>query len=100
MIAHVDDVMHFKQEDLTLNLEYDFTLKSKMAWSKNITSEARTSDQIILGPGDPKFCAMLALAVHLEVVIENGSLEEGGVLMGISKAVATAALKKSQIRRI
>ena len=93
MIARVDDVMHFSQEDLTPNLEYDYTFKSKMKWSKNILDESRTSDQIVIGAADPKFCAILALAVHLEVAIGNGDLEKDGVLMGISKTVATNALK-------
>ena len=94
MIARVDDVMHFKQEDLTPNLEFDFTLKSKMSWSKNILSEDRTSDQIVMGAGNTDFCTILALAVHLEHGIGNGELEEGGALMGISKAIATNAFKK------
>jgi len=93
MIARVDDVMHFSQEDLTPNLEYDFTLKSKMKWSKNILDESRTSDQIVIGAADPTFCAILALAVHLEVGIGNGDLEKDGVLMGISKTIATNAFK-------
>jgi len=100
MIARIDDVMNFAQEDLTPNLEYDFTLKSKMSWSKNITSEERANEQIILGAADPKFCTILALAVHLEIAIGNGELEQEGRLLGIMKSTASATLKKSLRQRI
>ena len=37
-----------------------------MAWSKNVIEERDCPDQIILGPNDPDFCALLALARDLE----------------------------------
>ena len=65
-------MMHFKKEDLTLHLEFNFALKSKMCWSKNVLDERSTTNQIILGAADPAFCTILALAIHLETNIGNG----------------------------
>ena len=36
MIAMLNDVKHFKYEDLTANMAYPYTLKSKMRWSKTV----------------------------------------------------------------
>ena len=96
MIARVDDVMHFKCNDLTPNLEFDFALKSKMCWSKNLLDERSTTDQIILGAADSDFCTLLALAIHLEINIANGTIgadDPDATLMGISKTLASKQLR-------
>ena len=97
MVARVDDVMHFKCDDLTPHLDFDFALKSKMCWSKNVLDERSTSDQIILGAGDPSFCTLLSLGIHLETNIANGFLgEEAGTeaaLFGINKQLASSRFK-------
>ena len=97
MIAHVDDVMHFKCDDLTPNLEFNFALKSKMCWSKNLLDERSTTDQIILGAADKDFCTLLALAIHLEINIGNGIIgaegPEDSTLMGIGKNLAQTRLR-------
>ena len=96
MVARVDDVMHFKCDDLTPHLEFDFALKSKMCWSKNVLDKQSTSDQIILGAGDPSFCTVLSWAIHLETNIANGFLEEEGPeakLFGINKQLASSRFK-------
>ena len=94
MVARVDDVMNFKCEDLTPHLEFDFALKSKMCWSKNILNEQTTSDQIVLGAADPDFCTLLSLAVHLETNIGNGLIGKESTLFGINKSVASQKLKE------
>ena len=96
MIARVDDVMHFKFDDLTPNLEFNFALKSKMCWSKNLLDERSTTDQIILGAADKDFCTLLALAIHLETNIGNGIIGAEGsesTLMGIGKNLAQTRLR-------
>ena len=98
MVARVDDVMHFKCDDLTPHLEFEFALKSKMCWSKNLLDERSTTDQIILGAGDKDFCTLLALAIHLEINIGNGTVGGNGedpnaTLMGIGKNLAQTRLK-------
>ena len=95
MIARVDDVMHFKCEDLTPHVEYDFAIKSKMCWSKNVLDERSTSDQIVLGAGDPSFCTILGLAIHLQTKIANGSIvDHQSPLFGINKHTASRHLKE------
>ena len=66
MIARMDDVHHFKKEDITPNIEFPFALKSKMRWSKNVLEERDAPDQIILGANDPVFCPLIAIAILCE----------------------------------
>ena len=86
--------MHFQKDDLTPHLEFDFALKSKMCWSKNVLDERRTTDQIVLGAADLCFCPLLSLAIHLEYNIENGTIGPKSSLFGINKALASDRLKK------
>ena len=60
MITRLDDVEHFKCEDLTANMECSYTLKSKMIWSKNILEERENLDHIIIGSMDPNYCIITA----------------------------------------
>ena len=94
MIAHLDDVMHFKVEDLTPNPDYPGTLKSKMCWSKNVLEERESPDQIIIGANDPSFCVILAIAMHVDYAVRSGKINEESTLFGINKGVASDALMK------
>ena len=98
MVARLDDIMNFKVEDVTPNPDYPGTLKSKMCWSKNVMEEREAPDQIILAAQDPNFCAILALAVHLDNGIRVGKIKDDGTMFGINKSVASGALMK-QIKR-
>lgn len=94
MVARVDDVMHFKCEDLTPHLDFDFALKSKMCWSKNVLDERATTDQIILGAADPGYCTLLALAIHLEAAVGDGTIAGmDSALFGINKQMASTKFK-------
>ena len=53
MVAGLDDVANFECEDIMVNMEFPFSLKSKMQWSKNVLEEHESSDQIIMGSMDP-----------------------------------------------
>ena len=66
MIAMLDDVKRINCKDLTANMEYPYTLKSKMRWSKNILGERESPDLIIIGSIDPNYCVILVLSLHLE----------------------------------
>jgi hypothetical protein len=77
MVARVDDVAHFRFEDLTASVEYPFTLQSKMCWSKNVLEERDAPEQIIFGANDPTFCVLLALGIHLEHGLLSGRLGGG-----------------------
>ena len=95
IIARVDDVMHFTHEDILPNLEYDFALKCKMCWNKNVLEERDAPDQILLAAMDPRFCSILALAVHLEHAFHYGTISTSpsSKLFGISKEVVANRLK-------
>ena len=66
LIARLDDVANFSHADITPHIEFDFALKSKMCWSKNVLEEQSAPTQIILGARDSNFCTILALGIHLE----------------------------------
>ena len=98
MIARVDDVAHFMMADLTPSLDFDFALQSKMCWSKNVQEERDSPDQILLGANDPKFCVLLALAIHLEHGFKDGLLrsvddDETALLFGVTKQTASKAMR-------
>ena len=44
MVARLDDVANFKCEDVMGKMEFPFTLKSKMQWSKNVLEEHKSPD--------------------------------------------------------
>ena len=67
LIGRTDDICHLETKDIREHEEFpDFTLQTKVAWSKNINEERDCPDQIILGANDPDFCALLSLAGYLE----------------------------------
>jgi hypothetical protein len=93
MIGRVDDSANFKSVDITPSFEYDYILRGKMSWSKNVREERDAPAQIIFAANDPAFCAHLALAIFLEHSIMDGSLAEEmsdmDLLFGISKGAAS-----------
>ena len=74
MIECLDDVFCFQRVDLTPNLEFPFTFKSKMRWSKNMLEKRDAHDQIILGAMDLAYCSILAIAIHLVHNIHSGGM--------------------------
>jgi hypothetical protein len=78
LMARLDNVKNFKLEDLTPSLEYKYVLKSKMCRSKNVLEERDALDQILLGAMHKKLCVLVALAVHLEHGLMNGTLGSNG----------------------
>jgi len=85
LIARLDDVMHFRYQDLTPSLEHPFAIKSKMCWSKNVLEERDAPDQMLMGAKDPTFCVLLALGLHLVHNIVVGNVNEEGSLFGVQK---------------
>jgi hypothetical protein len=63
LIARIDDTTQFLMENLTENPDFDFTLRSKLRWSKNVNEERDAPNQFLIGAMDPWFCVLLALAV-------------------------------------
>jgi hypothetical protein len=63
---------------LTANPDFNFTLRSKLNWSKNVNEERDDApNQILIGVMDLLYCVLLGLAVFLEIFIESG----GGALL-------------------
>jgi hypothetical protein len=69
MIARIDDTTQFLMENLTAHPDFDFTLQSKLTWSKMCTKSA--PNQILIGAMDPGSVSCLHSAVA-EVFIESG----------------------------
>jgi hypothetical protein len=74
MIGRVDDISHVKTDNITPHSQYDFILRGKMRWSKNVMEERDCPDQVIFGANNPKYCTILALAIHLEHALMRGEL--------------------------
>jgi len=67
LIGRTDDVSNIESKDLREGEEFpDFTLQTKVAWSKNVNEERDCPPQIILGANDPDFCTLLGLASYME----------------------------------
>jgi len=66
LIARNDDICHFLVDDPKGHPDYNFALKTKVRWSKNITEERNCPDQILLGSIDDSMCMLLQLAIYLE----------------------------------
>jgi hypothetical protein len=73
LIARIDDSFQFLRENLTTNPDFDFTLHSKLNWSKNLNEEHDAANQILIGVMDMLYCVLLGLAVFLEIFIESGA---------------------------
>ena len=69
LIGRVDDVCNFKCNDPRGHGEFDFALKTKVRWSKNVMEERQCPPQILLGAADPMFCLLLNFGVYLEVML-------------------------------
>jgi hypothetical protein len=44
LIVRIDDTTQFQMENLTSNQDFDFTLRSKLNWSKNVHEEERDAE--------------------------------------------------------
>jgi hypothetical protein len=76
LIARLDDSCKLMSKNLRWNPRYDFSLKVKLQWSKNVRDERNCPWQIILGAADADWCMLLALCLALETSISmHGSRE-------------------------
>ena len=66
IIGRNDDICHLETRDLSSHDRFDFALRTKVSWSKNVMEERDCPDQIMLGANDTDFCVLLALAIYLE----------------------------------
>ena len=69
LIGRVDDVSNFKTSDPCGHGDYDFALKTKVRWSKNVLEERQCPPQILLGSMDPFFCLLMNLGIYAEEML-------------------------------
>ena len=66
MISRMDDMCHLSFDNVTNNPSFPFALCLRMRWSKNITEERESPQQIMLGAMDPRVCVLINLAAFVE----------------------------------
>jgi Transcriptional activator of glycolytic enzymes len=66
LIGRVDDCCNFKLRDPRGHPNFDFAIKTKVRWSKNVHEERKCPDQILLGSMDTRTCVIYHLAIYLE----------------------------------
>jgi hypothetical protein len=66
LIGRIDDCCNFKLRDPRGHPSFDFALKTKVRWSKNVHEERKCPDQILLGSMDTQTCVIYHLAIYLE----------------------------------
>lgn len=66
LITRIDDMMKLKFDSFSPNVQHPGTLLCQLRWSKNISEERDSPEQILLGSLDPRVCVLLNMAIHLE----------------------------------
>ena len=72
LIFRSDDTSHLEYKDVKPHDQFDFALKMKVKWGKNVKDPRACPPQIILGCMIPQFCALLHLAVFMEESLQRG----------------------------
>ena len=81
MIGRVDDMLQLQISHFYADTNFDFSLLSKIKYSKNIMEERESPEQIILRSSDPLVYPLLNLAIHLEAA-HSSSKGRSGKLFG------------------
>lgn len=71
LIGRIDDVVHFERNDPRGHPDFEFALRTRVRWSKNVMEERRCPDQILLGSADPEYCLFLQVGIWLEESIRR-----------------------------
>jgi hypothetical protein len=66
-IARVDDTAKIFLKNIQSVNDFDFVLKAKLNWGKNVREERDCPFQYLMGSNDHRFCCLLTLAVWLEI---------------------------------
>ena len=65
-MARADDTMNVRIDNIDIHPQFDFCLKSKLEWSKNVAEERDAPWQIMLGCNNSLYCVIINLALWLE----------------------------------
>jgi hypothetical protein len=90
LIARIDDMCQLLVSNLRMSRDFDFVLRTKLNWSKNVHEECDVPNQILIGAMDHHYCVLLALAVYIEICL--GSAGQGGLtpyVFGFSEDMIT-----------
>jgi hypothetical protein len=71
LIHRVDDTCHLRLDAPHSHREYDFAIRTRTKWSKNVTSFADCPPQILLASNTWKDCILLHLGSYLEAWIAS-----------------------------
>ena len=71
MISRIDCATQAQLENLKAHDQFDFTLKTKLNWSKNVLEERDAPWQVVIASMNPIYCVHVSLGVWLELF--NGS---------------------------
>jgi hypothetical protein len=52
-------------------MDFNFVLRSRLNWSKNVHEDRDAPNQILIGAMDHRYCVLLALTVHIEIVLAS-----------------------------
>ena len=69
LIARIDDTANMKMQNLKQHPNFDFALKVKLNWSKNVREERDAPFQSVLASNDHTYCVILGLAVWHELFL-------------------------------
>ena len=81
-ISRIDDMCHFRTDDLSNNPSFQFALCCQLRWSKNIMEERDSPQQLVLASMDPKVCVLMNLVHYVEYSRLNNMLEDTHLLFG------------------
>ena len=88
-ISRIDDMCHLRYTDLSNHLDFPFSLRLQLRWSKNIVKERACPHQLVLGAMDPMICVLLNLGAFIELGGLDRFPEEGDEFIYGTKAERT-----------
>jgi hypothetical protein len=98
LVARVDNSSQFLAENLRDTPNFDFVLRSKLSWQKNVHEECEAPNQILIGLMDFHCCVLLNMAVqHLETFL--ASALQGGLtphVFGFSEDITVPNVHKNK----
>lgn len=72
MLGRSDDMAHLKKDCIQRSGQFPEFITCQMKWSKNVTTASDCPKQIVFASKNPKYCAVLGLALFLEKWIRSG----------------------------
>ena len=71
MIARADDTMNVLLDSIQAHPRFNFCLKTKLNWSKNVREERDAPWQVIMGSSESTYCVIISLAIWLEIYFKE-----------------------------